>query len=242
VARWIDNLTHSSLYFVYIGVARFVLTYVYTTLFTKVAYHFTRNIRRAYLQSALSQDISYFDLGSGGSIAMQGNSNGKLIQSGVAEKLGLSVQAIATFVTAFIIAFISQWKLTLIIICIIPVLFIVVGGASAIDAGIEVKTIEIYGQAGRYSENILAGIRTVTAFSLQSRTIEKYKVYLQEISALGKKKNLLYGVMFGGEYFAVFAGMGLAFWQGITMIARGEADGVGTVFTYAFPRLALCLC
>lgn len=113
MARWIDNLTHSSLYFVYIGVARFVLTYVYTTLFTKVAYHFTRNIRRAYLQSALSQDISYFDLGSGGSIAMQGNSNGKLIQSGVAEKRGLSVQAITTFVTAFIIALINFQRVTI---------------------------------------------------------------------------------------------------------------------------------
>jgi ATP-binding cassette subfamily B (MDR/TAP) protein 1 len=237
VAQRIGVLTHASIYFVYIGIARFVLTYIYTSLFTKVAYHFTRNIRRAYLRSALSQDISFFDHGSGGSIAMQGNSNGKLIQSGVAEKLGLSVQAAATFVTAFVIAFVSQWKLTLIISCIIPVLFIVVGGASALDAGIEVKNIEIYGQAGSYTENILAGVRTVTAFSLQSRIIEKYKVYLQEISALGKKKNVLYGVMFGGEYFAVFAGMGLAFWQGIAMVARGEADGVGTIFTYAFLTL-----
>ncbi|KAM0332135.1 hypothetical protein ACHAQA_002407 [Verticillium albo-atrum] len=228
------NVRKHALYFVYIGVARFVLTYIYTALFTYVAYHFTRNIRHSYLHAALSQEISYFDHGTGGSIAMQANSNGKLIQSGIAEKLGLSIQAIATFVAAFIIAFTSQWKLTLIIICIIPVLFIVVGGASTIDAGLEVKMLKIYGQAGNYAENILGGTRTVSAFSLRSRVIEKYGTYIQEVFAIGKKKSLLYGIMYGGEYFVVFAGMGLAFWQGVAMLARGEADGIGTIFTVLF--------
>jgi ATP-binding cassette subfamily B (MDR/TAP) protein 1 len=45
------------------------------------------------------------------------------------------------------------------------------------------------------------------------------------------KKNILYGVMFGGEYFIVYAGTGLAFWQGIAMINRGEVTNLGTVFT-----------
>jgi ATP-binding cassette subfamily B (MDR/TAP) protein 1 len=37
--------------------------------------------------------------------------------------------------------------------------------------------------------------------------------------------------MFAWQYFVIYAGMGLAFWQGIRMIARGEVDGIGTVFT-----------
>ncbi|THY81484.1 hypothetical protein D6C92_10355 [Aureobasidium pullulans] len=32
----------------------------------------------------------------------------------------------------------------------------------------------------------------------------------------------------------MFARMGLAFWQGIAKIARGEVDGIGTVFTVLF--------
>ncbi|KAM0549199.1 hypothetical protein ACHAPJ_009508 [Fusarium lateritium] len=48
----------AALYFVYIGIVRFVATYVYASLFTYVAYHLTRNIRRTYLKAAFSQEIA----------------------------------------------------------------------------------------------------------------------------------------------------------------------------------------
>ncbi|RSL49718.1 hypothetical protein CEP51_015447 [Fusarium floridanum] len=221
----------TALYFVYVGIVRLVSTYVYASLFTYVAYHLTRNIRRSYLKAAFSQEIAYFDQGVAGSIAMQATSNGKLIQSGIAEKLGIVIQAIATFVAAFVIAFISQWKLTLILICIVPALILIVGTLSVPDAKIETKILKIQAQAGGYAESIFGGIRTIHAFSLRSRVVAKFDIYLQDVFREGKKKNMLYGFMFGGEYFVVYSGMGLAFWQGIAMIDRGEVSDIGKVFT-----------
>ncbi|RSL97764.1 hypothetical protein CEP52_010719 [Fusarium oligoseptatum] len=209
----------TALYFVYIGIVRLVSTYVYASLFTYVAYHLTRNIRRSYLKAAFSQEIAYFDQGVAGSIAMQATSNGKLIQSGIAEKLGIVIQAIATFVAAFVIAFISQWKLTLILICIVPALILIVGTLSVPDAKIETKILKIQAQAGGYAESIFGGIRTIHAFSLRSRVVAKFDTYLQDVFREGKKKNMLYGFMFGGEYF------------GIAMIDRGEVSDIGKVFT-----------
>ncbi|KAJ4313471.1 hypothetical protein N0V84_009396 [Fusarium piperis] len=221
----------TALYFVYIGIVRLVSTYVYASLFTYVAYHLTRNIRGSYLKSAFSQEIAYFDQGVAGSIAMQATSNGKLIQSGIAEKLGIVIQSISAFIAAFIIAFISQWKLTLILICIVPALLIIVGTLSVPDAKIETKILKIQAQAGGYAESIFGGIRTIHAFSLRSRVVAKFDTFLRDVFREGKKKNLLYGVMFGGEYFVIYSGMGLAFWQGIAMIARGEVSDIGKVFT-----------
>lgn len=198
---------------------------------TYVGHHLTRNLRHAYFRAALSQETGYFDKGMAGSIAMQATSNGKLIQSGIAEKLGLVVQSLATFVAAFIIAFVSQWKLTLIIICIVPALVVLVIGLSIPDAIIETNILQTYAQAGSYAESIFGGIRTVHAFNLRPRVVAKYETYLNEAFAEGMKKNLLYGFIFGVEYFVIFAGMGLAFWQGIAMIHRGEVDNIGTVFT-----------
>ncbi|OHX00550.1 multidrug resistance protein [Colletotrichum incanum] len=222
------------LYFVYIGIARFVLTYIYATAFTYVAFNLTRNIRCSYFRAALSQEISFFDHGTAGSISMQATSSGKLIQSGIAEKLGQVFQNVATFVAAFIIAFVGQWKLTLIISCILPALIIVVGGASVPDARIDAKILPIYSMAGKYAENILASVRAVKAFSLESRVLEKYASYLHDARILGNKKSPLYGVMFGGQYFILYSGMGLAFWQGIRMVVRGEVEGFGTIFTVLF--------
>lgn len=205
-------------------------TYIYASLSTYVAYHLTRNIRQRYLRAALSQDIAFYDSGSSGSISQQATTNGKLIQSGISEKLGIVIQAISTFVAAFVIAFATQWKLTLILIAIVPTLLIVLGAAGGIDATIETKILQIYAQAGSYAENVVGGSRTLQAFDLRPRVMAQYESYLQDAYTNGMRKNKLYGIVFGGQYFVVYAGMGLAFWQGIAMLDRGEISDLGPVF------------
>lgn len=205
-------------------------TYIYASLFTFVSHHITRNVRRSYLRAALSQEIAYYDKGISGSIAQQATTNGKLIQSGIAEKLGIVIQATSTFFAAFIIAFVTQWKLTLILIFMVPLLLVVIGAAGGVDAMIEGKILQVYAQAGSYAESVLGGMRTLQAFSLRPRVMAKYDGYLQDAHAKGMKKNKLYGLVFGGQYFVVYAGMGLAFWQGIAMLDRGEISDLGTVF------------
>ncbi|EMT73430.1 Leptomycin B resistance protein pmd1 [Fusarium odoratissimum] len=194
----------------------------------------TRNLRYEYLKSALGQEVGYFDQGASASISMQATSNGKLIQSGISEKLGQVFQAIATFFACFVIAFISQWKLTLILMSIVPALLIIVGIVGGLDAAIETKILKLYGQAGSFVEIVLASIRTTKAFGLAPRMSDQYSNILHEARVLGDRKNALYSFMFGGEYFVIFAGMSLAFWQGISMLARGEVSKIGTIFTVLF--------
>jgi ATP-binding cassette subfamily B (MDR/TAP) protein 1 len=162
---------------------------------------------------------------------MQGTSNGKLIQAGIAEKLGLFFASFATFIAAFIIAFISYWKLTLILICIMPAIMLVIGTMAIIDAGIDGKNLKVISQAAQYAETSLASIRTIKAFNLETRIMHKYKSFIETSRRLCRKKSGVYGVMFAWQYFIIYAGMGLAFWQGIRMIARGEVEGIGAVFT-----------
>jgi ATP-binding cassette subfamily B (MDR/TAP) protein 1 len=201
---------------------------------TYVAYHLVRNIQRAYLRAALSQEVGYYDRGISGSIATQATSNGLLIQAGISEKLGLFIQSVTTFFAAFVIAFISQWKLTLILICIIPAIILIVGGVSIFDVKINISVFGTYASAASYADNLFSGMRTIHAFSLQSRTLAKYDAFLREALRLGKQRSKFSGIIFGGQYFVIYAGMGLAFWQGFQMIGRGEAD-LGTVFTSVTP-------
>lgn len=220
-----------SLYFVYIGIVRLVTTYLYASLFTHAANEIVRNIQHAYLRAAFSQEIGFYDKGTSGSISMQATSNGRLIQAGISEKLGILIQAISTFIGAFVIAFISQWKLTLIILCIVPAILIIVGVPASFDAVINTNLFSLYAQAASYAENILGGVRTVHAFNLGPRVSGKYSSFLDDALHHGMKKNKIMGVMFGGQYFVIYSGMGLAFWQGFAMIERGEVENLGTVFT-----------
>jgi len=190
-----------------------------------------RNIRHAYLRSALGQEVAWFDLATGGSIATQATSNGRLIQGGIAEKLGLTFQGLAAFVTAFVVAFVTQWKLTLITLCIAPATIITMGVVATIEAGHEAKILEVYSQANSFAEGVLASARTVHAFEMRARLVAKFDSYLVEAHRIGNKLSPLFGALFSIEYTIIYLGFGLAFWQGVQMLARGEIETSGDIFT-----------
>ncbi|TDZ19176.1 Leptomycin B resistance protein pmd1 [Colletotrichum orbiculare MAFF 240422] len=225
------EISSLSLYFVYLGIARFALAYGYISLTTFSAYRITRNIRHKYLHAALRQEVAFYDFGTGGSIATQAISNGRLIQGGISEKLALTFQGLAVFFAAFIIAFITQWKLTLIVSCIAPLILLVMGVCSAYEAALETKILDIYAQSNSFSEGILSSARTVHAFEIRSRLVQKLDKFLQDAHNLGKKKSPLFGILFSFEYFVIYAGFALAFWQGIHMLNRGEITESGEIFT-----------
>jgi ATP-binding cassette subfamily B (MDR/TAP) protein 1 len=106
-----------------------------------------------------------------------------------------------------------------------------VGTAGGIDAGIEVRILKVHAQGSAFVEAALRSIRAIHGYNLSLRIATQYAAYLEDGLRLGQKKNVLYGVLFSGEYSILFAIMGLAFWQGINFIARGEIDSIGTVFT-----------
>ncbi|KAK1961592.1 ABC transporter [Colletotrichum sublineola] len=227
--QFMDDVVKHCLYFIYIGVGRLVCTYVYMTLSTYSAYHMVRNVRRQFLRAALSQSVSFFDMNSN-SIATQAATNGNLIQSGVAEKLMLCFQAIGTCVAAFIIAFESYWKLTLILICVPPTLVVVIGIVASLESKIETRMLDVFSDAASYAESLLSTLPTIQAFGARPRLITHYETLLQKASKMGAGKNPLYGALFSMEYSIMYSAIALAFWQGTKMIARNEVADVGTVF------------
>ncbi|KAI0383620.1 ABC transporter sequence aa1 from patent WO200132904-A2-penicillium chrysogenum [Hypomontagnella monticulosa] len=225
-----DEVARLALYFFLIGLARFFLTWLYSTVGTIAAYKVARNIRHEYLKAALRQEIAYFDAGISGSIAVQATSNGKLIQAGIAEKLGLVFHGIAAFISAFVLAFVTQWKLTLIALCIAPATLLVIGICSTIEAGMESNILHALAQAGSFAESLLSSAKTIQAFGLRSRLVKDFDDHLQKARRIGDKKSPLFGSLFSAEFTIIYAGIALTFWQGIKMIANGEVSEPGDIF------------
>lgn len=61
--------------------------------------------------------------------------------------------------------------------------------------------------------------------------MERYDEYLQSAHKEGKKKSLIFGIIFSSQTFLVMSGTALAFWEGFRMFRSGEIHSVGTVFT-----------
>ncbi|KAH7137728.1 ABC transporter type 1, transmembrane domain-containing protein, partial [Dactylonectria macrodidyma] len=225
-----------SLYFVYLFVAKFVLTYLWTMLVSIAAIRTTMALRIDFVQQTLRQEVSFFDSPSS-SISGQITTNGNLINHGISERLGLIITGLSTFITAFIVAFAVQWKLTLIVVCIVPVNIIVTVVCVVFDIGYEYALFDIYSRSGSLAEEAFATIRTAHAFWDFPKLSKRFTSILDEASKIGTKKSLVYAILFPTEFFCIFSGYGLAFWQGIRMYSTGEITQPGTVVTVIFAVL-----
>jgi ATP-binding cassette subfamily B (MDR/TAP) protein 1 len=95
--------TSWTLWFMYLFITRFCLTYIWTVALNISALRTTKSLRIDFLRQALRQDIGFFDQASNGAMAIQITTNGNLVNVGIAEKLGLGVQGMATFIAAFVV-------------------------------------------------------------------------------------------------------------------------------------------
>ncbi|KAL8655064.1 MAG: hypothetical protein Q9210_001125 [Variospora velana] len=231
------EINHYVLYLIYLFVARFVLVYVSSVLVTITSIRTTKALRRAFLASVLRKEVWYFDVQDNGSIATQVTTNGNKINQGTADKLLTLVQALSTFFSAFIVALAVQWKLALITMSCIPVIFVVTGTIVALDATIESKIMPILSRGAVVAQESISSISTIQAFWAQKRMIQWYEEYLSLAHKQGNRRSPLWGIMFSTEYFCSYAGIALAFWQGFRMYQSGEVGSVGTVFTVVLSTL-----
>lgn len=139
--------------------------------------------------------------------------NGNIITNGISEKLSVFIQSCATFVAAFAVAFGVQWKLTLITICIVPAILIITGVCMSIEVKSEDKLMAILSRSSLVAEETFSSISTVHAFWLQPLMAQRYEEFLAELESVGRKKSPNYGALFSTEFFCVYSGYGLAFWQ-----------------------------
>lgn len=182
------------------------------------------------MEHTLRQEIWHFDKQSTGAIATQVTTNGNRVSQGIAEKLAFVVQALSQFFSAFIVALAVQWKLSLITLSIVPVIFLVTGTCIGIDATQEARIVRIYSQASNVAQETIESIRTVHAFWARAKMVKKYDDFLQQAHTEGNKKSPNYGVLFSVEYFCVYSGIALCFWQGFRMFQSGEVANAGQVF------------
>ncbi|KAI5198584.1 putative ABC transporter [Aureobasidium subglaciale] len=226
-----SDINRLVLYFVYLFIGRFVIGYVATLCICVAAARTTNSLRKAFLESLLRKEISHFDLQGNGSAATQVTTNGHRINQGIAEKLFSLVMGISLFFSSYVVALAVQWKLALITMSIVPAIVLIVGGCISLDAPIEARITRIYSRAATLAQDAIGSIKTIHAFGAQSKIVEWYDEYLQTAHNEGKKKSLIYGVLFCGQTFLVMSGTSLAFWQGFRMFRSGEIGDVGTVLT-----------
>ncbi|KAJ1550696.1 ATP-binding cassette, sub-B (MDR TAP), member 4, partial [Nowakowskiella sp. JEL0078] len=209
--------------FIYFGIAIFAAGYFSQLFWVLTGENQTRKIRQKYVHAILRQDQSWFDKAEDGSLATRLAQDTQLIQDGISEKAGLSVQSVTGFIVALIVAFVKGWKLALVLLAALPVLG-VIGVVMIFIINKYIKEgQDSYADAGAIVEQAISGIRTVYAFSLQTRFQEKYQTELEKAYNSDLKKGKALATGFGLFMVTLFSTYGLAFYYGSRLVLWGDS-------------------
>ncbi|KAL7799985.1 P-loop containing nucleoside triphosphate hydrolase protein [Trichoderma ceciliae] len=219
--EFVKKLSHFVLYFVYLAIGEFVVTYICTVGFIYTGEHIAAKIREHYLASCMRQNIGFFDKIGAGEVTTRITSDTNLIQDGISEKVSLTLAALATFFTAFIIGFINYWKLTLILSSTVFALLINVGTGGRFMLKHNKSSLEAYAQGGSLADEVLSSIRNAVAFGTQDRLAKQYDKHLQKAEYFGSRVKASMAVMVAGMMLILYLNYGLAFWQGSKFLVDG---------------------
>ena len=216
------QLGHYTLYFIYLAVGEFCTIYICTVGFIYTGEHIAGKIREHYLAAILRQNIAFFDKLGAGEITTRITADTNLVQDGISEKIALTLTAIATFVTAFVISFIKYWKLTLILSSSVFTLVTIMGAGSTFIIKYNKKSLESYGLGGTVAEEVISSIRNATAFSTQDKLARQYDAHLTEAEKYGLRLKAILAIMISGMMGVIYLNYGLSFWQGSRYIVSGD--------------------
>lgn len=170
----------------------------------------------------MRQNIAFFDKLGAGEITTRITADTNLIQDGISEKIGLTLNAVSMFLTAFVIAFIKYWKLTLILsstfFCIVATIAI----GSTFIIKYNKHSLEAYALGGTVVEEVIGSIRNATAFGTQDKLARQYNLHLKEAQKWGLKLKIVLAFLIAVMMCIMYLNYGLSFWQGSRYLIAGE--------------------
>ncbi|KAF9134279.1 Multidrug resistance protein 1 [Mortierella sp. 14UC] len=236
-AKLISELRVLVIKFTVVGAILFFVAYGQMCLFTLSAENQTKRIREKYLHAILRQDITWHDIGKKSeSLNSRLSADTQLIFDGLADKVGLCLSSLATFVAGFVIAFTHGWRMSLVLLTTVPLmaaagsLMAKYSGESSADGQ------DSYAAAGGLAEQAIGSIRTVAAFGGQKRELQKFNVILEEAYKSGVAKAIATGLGVGSFILIMFMGYSLAFYYGSRQVKDAKMMP-GDVLTVLFSTM-----
>jgi ATP-binding cassette subfamily B (MDR/TAP) protein 1 len=176
--------------------------------------------------------VSWLDLprNSAGSLSARLASDCKNVNGLNTTYVAILIQNISNLVSGIIIAFVYEWRTSLVALGLIP--FMIVSGAiqMAFTTGFSAKTDVAYKDSSALITESMINIRTVTSFGYENMILDKYSEKLRLPYQIGVKKGNISGVLFGFSQFIMYVVFALIFFLGAVFI-RDNNLNIADVFT-----------
>lgn len=224
-----DDVDRNALYIFCLFIGKFCLGYISTYAFRMSGIRISAAIRLAYLSSLFDLPVSVIDKLPAGEATDALTNIANTIQLAISDKLGSMVQGFSLVITAYVIAFVYSWRLTLVsssvIVFVTVILKVTIPYLMKYYIQILTKNAGASGVAGE----VLRGIRTIKSLGAEEDARRWHSKFLDQAQEYGSKLSIWVAMQFWPTYFATYANMALTFWTGVKFYSEGLIPGVGAL-------------
>ncbi|KAJ0122128.1 ATPase [Diaporthe amygdali] len=217
---------------IYVTIANFALIWLNCGCWSLFGERVVRKLRYRYLSALLRQDLAYFETLPAGDIATRLDADLTTVQSGTSEKVGIVVQSVSYFVTAYIVAFLKDAKLAGILVSLVPCYFLMALGGNYFTKKYVSRVSDGTTKATAIASESLAHMRLIKVFGAAGRIESIFVGHLRSIQGAAVGKFLTASVQMGLLYFIAYCASALAMWQGASFIISQVAPFL-TIFANA---------
>ncbi|KAE8657242.1 ABC transporter B family member 19 [Hibiscus syriacus] len=186
----------------------------------------TLRVRELMFSAMLKNEIGWFDdlNNSSSMLASRLESEATFLKAVVVDRSSILIQNLGLIVAAFIIAFILNWRITLVILATFPLIISGHISEKLFMQGYGVNLSKAYLKANMLAGEAVSNIRTVAAFSAEEKIIDLYAHELVEPSKRSFNRGQIAGIFYGISQFFIFSSYGLALWYGSVLMGKELAS------------------
>ncbi|ONK58954.1 uncharacterized protein A4U43_C08F1440 [Asparagus officinalis] len=204
-----------------------ILTLIFHTIqhlnFSIIGERLTLRVREIMFRAILRNEIGWFDGPSNTSSALLSRleTDATLLRTVVVDRISILLQNSGIIVSSFIISFILNWRITLVILATYPL--IISGNISEqmFMRGFGGNLSKAYLRANTFVIEAVSNIRTVAAFCSEDKVV---RLYVRELEAPSRSSFLrghIMGIFCGISQFCLYSSYGLALWYGSILMREG---------------------
>ncbi|KAL5221229.1 hypothetical protein ABZP36_025942 [Zizania latifolia] len=192
-------------------------------------------VRALSFRSIVHQEVAWFDdpKNSSGGLGARLSIDALNVRRLVGDNLALGVQVTSTLITGFVIAMIADWRLSLIILCVIPLVGLQGYAQIKFLKGFSEDAKMLYEDASQVATDAVSSIRTVASFCSEKRVMAIYDNKCEASKNQGTRTGMVGGLGFGFSFLMLYLTYGLCFYVGAQFVRHNKSN-FGDVFKVFF--------
>uniref|UniRef100_A0A0D9VJR4 MDR-like ABC transporter n=1 Tax=Leersia perrieri TaxID=77586 RepID=A0A0D9VJR4_9ORYZ len=186
----------------------------------------TLRVRERMFAAILRNEIGWFDDTSNTSAMLSSRleADATLVRTIVVDRSTILLQNVGMIVTSLIIAFIINWRITLVVLATYPLMVSGHISEKMFMKGYGGNLGKSYLKANMLAAEAVSNIRTVAAFCAEEKVIKLYADELREPAKRSFRRGQGAGLFYGVSQFFLFSSYALALWYGSELMSKELAS------------------